>query len=125
MEETFRLKVHYGDRPWANVGEITITDEKLLAMLTDPTVRFELARNLKHGDHEIQGMFLSPMQLPPASKIECGDLYEHTDGHTYYCNLKPNHGLLHDSVVDEFDLYDGQSVTWLDSSKRVGGVAGG
>lgn len=121
MEETFRLKVHYGDRPWENVGEITITDPKLLAMLTNPAVRFELARNIKKDGLVVQGMFLAPIQITTATKMECGDLYEHDDGHTYYCNLKPGHGGLHDSLVDEFDLYDGESVTWLDAKRRVDG----
>lgn len=125
MEETFRLTISYNDRKRATVGTITITDEALLDMLKNPTVRLELARTVKLGNNPaesaVRGMFLAPLQLEPASKLTCGDLYEHDDGHTYYCNLKPKHGDLHDSLVDEFDLYDGESVTWLDAKRRVDG----
>lgn len=124
MQEHFPFTVKYGDRPWEGVGGITIVSEKLLAMLEDPTVRFELARNIKHNDdgtHTVMGVFLAPVQLAPPSKAVCGDMYHHEDDHVYYCGLKPKHGGLHDSLVDEFDLYDGESVTWLDAARRVEG----
>ena len=123
MEETFDLNVHFGDRPWEIVGEIRIVDERLLAMLADRNVRFELMRDIRPdtdgGGAEVLGMSLVPVQLDPPSKVVCGDEYHHEDGHKYYCAMKPRHGGLHDSLSDSYDLYDGKSVSWLDASKRV------
>lgn len=123
MAAKFRLTVNYGDRPWETVGELTIEDERLLAMLADRNVRLELSRDIKDLPEDpvdaVLGVSLVPMQLEAPSKKVCGDIYRHEDGHVYYCGMKPRHGGLHDSVVDTYDLYEGKSVTWLDASKRV------